>query len=421
MYYYLMYKQCKPDKYKMRLIFSFAMMFLCSLANAQESRMITVNVSSQTDKQDEPVVIDLKKYGEVKSAVVRDKNTEIPCQLDDIDGDEIYDELCFVTDVKKKETKKINVTLFYDGQPRQYEARTFAEMLMRNPKVKEKNKHDLFVSSISMDGSKNTYNVLHHHGVAFESELVAMRIYYDHRQTLDLYGKKQKRLELEATQFYTQPDQAEQGYGDDVFWCGQSFGLGAIRGYDGEKQVMLTDVKWREQRVIASGPVRAVVEVKDRQWKPIPTAEPITMTVRYTIYAGHRDVVCDVKFSKNVHDYLFTTGITNVKCSTEFSDSKGLRGCWGSDYAVGGKDTLTHKKETVGLGIFIPQKYIINEEKANSDNYPFVVATDSDNMRYYLTYTSDNETFGYHNQKDWFSYLKAWRDNLESTTAISVE
>jgi len=65
-----------------------------------------VNVSSQTDKQDEPVVIDLKKYGEVKSAVVRDKNTEIPCQLDDIDGDEIYDELCFVTDVKRKRQKR---------------------------------------------------------------------------------------------------------------------------------------------------------------------------------------------------------------------------------------------------------------------------------------------------------------------------
>ena len=43
-----------------------------------------------------------------------------------------------------------------------------------------------------------------------------MRIYMDKRQTIDLYGKFHKGLELEQTQFYTSKEQKAQGYGADV-------------------------------------------------------------------------------------------------------------------------------------------------------------------------------------------------------------
>jgi len=385
---------------------------LVSSVYAKQLTDIIVSNPSKSPKINEPVVISLKEYGDVRSALVTFDGQEIPCQLDDLNQDDVFDELCFLADLKGKETKKYEVRLFDEGEPRPYPARVFAEMLIRNDKVKEKNKHNNFIESITARGDcANSYNIQHHHGVDFESELNGIRIYFDKRQTLDLYGKFQKRLELEATQFYTQPDQKAEGYGDDVLWVGNTFGLGAFRGWDGKEPTMIDPVRSRTQRIISYGPLRTIVELVDRGWKPDADKPAFNMTVRYTQYAGHRDTDVDVFFSKNVADRLFSTGIINVKGSEEFSDKKGLRACWGTDWPS--SDTINWKRETVGLGVCIPMKYVKSEEPANKDNYAFVIGTDNSHLSYKVIYCSDNETFGYHSAKEWFEFLKEWKKEME--------
>ena len=389
----------------MKRFISIALMALSSAAFAQQTITVSVSNPSTTARTDEPVVINLAPYGNVCSALITAEGQEIPCQLDDLDQNDTYDELCFLTDLKGKETKKYEIQLFTEGEPRPYPARVFAEMLIRNDKVKEKNRHNNFIESITARGDcANSYNIQHHHGVDFESELNGIRIYFDKRQTLDLYGKFQKRLELEATQFYTQPDQKAEGYGDDVLWVGNTFGLGAFRGWDGKEPTMIDPVRSRTQRIISYGPLRTIVELFDRGW------QGINMTIRYTQYGGHRDTDVDVFFNKDVSDRLFSTGIINVKGSEEFSDKQGLRACWGTDWPA--SDTINWKRETVGLGICIPVKYVRSEEVANKDNYAFVVGTDSNHLSYKVIYCSDNETFGYHSAKEWFEFLQEWKKEV---------
>ena len=377
---------------------------------AQETITVSVSNPSKQERTDQPVVIALKEYGDVRSALVTTDGKEIACQLDDLDQDEEYDELCFLANLKGKEQRQYSVTLYREGEPRPYPARVYAEMLMRNDKVKEKNRHDNFIESITARGDcANPYNLQHHHGVDFESELNGIRIYFDKRQTLDLYGKFKKRLELQETQFYTSDEQKEQGYGDDVLWVGNTFGLGAFRGWDGKEPTMIDPVRSRTQRIISYGPLRTIVEIIDRGWQ-LPTA-PVNMTIRYTQYAGHRDTDVDVFFNKDVSSQLFSTGIINVKGSEEYSDHQGLRACWGTDYPS--TDTVKWKRETVGLGIWIPKKYIASEEPANKDNYAFVVKTDNRHLSYKVTYTSANEEFGYHTAQAWFDYLRTWRKEVD--------
>lgn len=402
----------------------FTLALLASMAaDAQQTFTINVKNPSKTERTDQPVVISLEKYGEVRSALVTVNGQEIPCQLDDIDLNEQFDELCFLADLKGKEEKTYTVTLYTEGEPRPYPARVYAEMVMRNDKVKEKNKHNNFVSSITVRGDcANSYNLLHHHGVDFESELNGIRIYFDPRQTIDLYGKFQKRLELQATQFYTQADQKKEGYGDDVLWVGNTFGLGAFRGWNGQAPTMIEPVKNRTQRVISYGPLRTIVEVIDQGWEApaskFTNPSTLNMTLRYTQYAGHRDTDVDVYFNRDVNDYRFSTGIINVKGSEEFSDKKGLRACWGTDFPS--TDTVKWSRETVGLGILIPQQHIVSEEPANTDNYAFVVATDSKHLAYKIVYCSDNETFGYHSAQEWFDWLKLWRKEVEEPIVVTV-
>jgi len=378
---------------------------------AQQTVSVTVINPTKTDRSDEPVVVSLAEYGDIRSAEVICDGKEIPYQLDDLNQDETFDELCFLADLKGREKKNYTVKLFKEGEPRKFTARVFAEMLVRNDKVKEKNKHNNFIESITARGDcAYSYNIQHHHGVDFESELNGIRIYFDKRQTLDLYGKFKKGLELEATQFYTTKEQKAQGYGDDVLWVGNTFGLGAFRGWNGKEPTMIDPVRSRTQRIISYGPLRTIVEVFDRGWKAAEGKPAINMTIRYTQYAGHRDTDVDVFFNKPVNDYLFSTGVINVKGSKEFSDKKGLRACWGTDWPSG--DTINFKRETVGLGICIPMKYIKSEEPANKDNYAFVVGTDDTHLQYRVIYCSANENFGYHSAAEWFDFLRKWKKDV---------
>ena len=249
---------------------------------AQKLVEVTVKNPSGEARQDVPVVMDLKSWGDVRKAVVKVDGKEIPSQLDDLDRDCVNDELCFLVNLGKKEKKTYCVSLYEEGEQAQYTARTFAELCLpsRNKKL-AKNQQDIYLKSIAFDKrTKDPYHYVHSHGICFESDLVAMRVYFDHRQTIDLYGKINPGLVIEKTQFYPSEEQIAAGSGDDCLWVGNTYGLGALRGWDGQNQVLLNDLKYQEQRVISEGPLRAIVELDDRGWTPAPGSKPVNATIR---------------------------------------------------------------------------------------------------------------------------------------------
>lgn len=388
-------------------------------ATISAQQVINLTLSSKVTHPNAPIVMKLADYGVVKSALVTIDGVEVPCQLDDLNKDGRMDELSFVADVTKNNNTKATITLSDNGKPREYKPMTYAEIVLRSG-AKEKNKQNIYLSAITIDKQTvKPYNVLHHHGVAFENEMIAMRIYMDHRQTIDLYGKFHKGLELKETQFYTSKEQKAQGYGDDVLWVGNSFGLGALRGWNGSEPTMLDDVQHRTHRILAQGPVRTIVEVEDMAWTISPGTEPVNMTLRYTLYTGHRDFDVDVAFNRDMSNQQFSTGIINVKNSIDLSDRDGMRGCWGTDWPS--TDTINWKRETVGLGIYIPKVYRVREMPADKDNYCTVLKPVGNTIHYNLTYTSANEEFGYHSAKEWNSYLKEWKKRKENPVVVRQE
>lgn len=402
---------------------------------------VTVVNPLKMEREDVPVVIRLdemlslkgqanggkkKDIDEIRSALVKnERGEEVACQLDDLDRDERFDELCFLTTMKGHEKQKFIVTMSDEGEPRSYEPRVYCEMLMRNDKVKEKNRHNNYIESITARGDcANSYNLQHHHGVAFESELNGIRIYFDKRQTLDLYGKFNHRLELKETQFYTQKDQKAQGYGDDVLWVGQTFGLGAFRGWDGTASTMIDPVKSRTQRIVSYGPLRTIVDIEDRGWKAEVEKPAVTMTLRYIQYGGHRDTDVEVMFVSDVSDYRFSTGIINVKGSEELTDHKGLRACWGTDWPS--TDTVKWNRETVGLAIALSPENIEREipgvktEKQGLD-YTYVVKVGGRKMSYKVAYCSANEEKGPKTAQEWFEWAKQWKKEVERPAEVVVK
>lgn len=388
---------------------------------AEKQFTVVVKNPSAEAKEDAPVVVRLTKDNAWQSAIVTLDGKEIPSQLDDLDQDGWMDELAFTTNIGKKETQRFSVTLKDEEPSTVYPNRTFAEIVLRNPKVKDKNKHNYYVQELSLNKEcYDPYHLPHHHGVAFENELIAMRIYFDERQTIDLYGKYNKGLELKETQFYTTKEQKAKGYGDDILWVGNTFGFGALRGFSNGKPAMLSDVNNRDQRIISFGPVRTIVEVEDRGWKPQGCNKRMNLTIRYTLWAGHRDMEVDVHLSHPANGVGFSTGLINMKNSQEFTDHKGLRGMWGSDWPTGKADSVNWKIETIGMGIYIPDSIRLKELPADKDNYGFQIGTEGQDMHYMLTYSSDDESYGYHNAKDWFNFLKEWRKELDRPVTVTI-
>ena len=388
---------------------------------AEKQFTVVVKNPSAEAKEDAPVVVRLTKDNAWQSAIVTLDGKEIPSQLDDLDQDGWMDELAFTTNIGKKETQRFSVTLKDEEPSTVYPNRTFAEIVLRNPKVKDKNKHNYYVQELSLNKEcYDPYHLPHHHGVAFENELIAMRIYFDERQTIDLYGKYNKGLELKETQFYTTKEQKAKGYGDDILWVGNTFGFGALRSFSNGKPAMLSDVNNRDQRIISFGPVRTIVEVEDRGWKPQGCNKRMNLTIRYTLWAGHRDMEVDVHLSHPANGVGFSTGLINMKNSQEFTDHKGLRGMWGSDWPTGKADSVNWKIETIGMGIYIPDSIRLKELPADKDNYGFQIGTEGQDMHYMLTYSSDDESYGYHNAKDWFNFLKEWRKELDRPVTVTI-
>ena len=390
---------------------------LSASAQGQEKKIeVIVENPWNAEKVDEPVVIDLSSLGAgftVKSATVFDGTNEIPSQLDDMNGDTRADELAFVITLPASGKKTLNVTLSSLKSDKTYPARVYAEMLFRTSK---KNKYAKGYA-IYADGASDTYNVQHHHGAAFESELVAYRIYFNEKQTTDLYGKFHKGLELEESQFYPTGEQLKRGFGDDVIKVNSSCGAGTLRGWDGTQSTLIKPVAVRGQRILASGPVRTIVDAEVKGWQY--QNKELNMINRYTLYAGHRDAQVDVLFDAPLDKEVFCTGVQNITGHADmFSDHNGLVASWGTDWPV--NDTVKYKKETVGLATYIPKKYVV-KETSDKENFLYTIsAPGKSSFRYYTSFTSCKETFGYPDKEKWFAYVQEWKKALEQPVKITV-
>lgn len=402
-----------------------AALLMCgvTVTNA-ETKTIKVKLTNPLNvkRSDVPVVVSLRDVQfNVVDAVVKDGDREVSSQIDDLDRNLRNDELAFVIDMEAKGKKTLTVELYSDKQTeRNYPRRTYGDMIVRDFKTKKKNKFPGYIHSLSAPEGVDVFHLLHHHGADFESELVAYRVYFDERQTYDLYGKYNKQLELQTSQFYPDDEQLSAGYGDDVLWAGQTVGLGALRGWDGQKPTMVSPVKSRGQRMVASGPVRTIVELTDEGWQL--GGQTFNIRQNVIIYAGHRDCEVQVYQDAPVKEVQFATGVINLN-GKMYSDHKGLVGDWGGNWPNGAKDSIAGKpKIVVGLAVNVPEKYVISEPANQKDQFLYTLGMKgSDRLTYNMAFTCDKETFGFKDAKEWFAWMKQWKKELDNPVKVTVE
>lgn len=389
----------------MKRIAIFALIIVTSLQIS--AAVIKIKVSNPNPKNiiAAPVVIKLQNYPKIhptlrSNLAVYQNGKQISSQLDDLNGDLIPDELVFLLDIKAGETKKISLKTISDKKRKSFPTEVYTDLI-----VIEKDGSHSFVKEVS--STKNDmYNALHHHGVAFESALMAYRIYFDNKSTIDIYGKKKQQLEIEKSGWYPSNEQLKAGFGDDILLVSDWVGVGTVKGWNGKKATHIDKFDKRTQRIVSSGNLRAIVETEVKGWEY--EGKKTDLKVRYIIYARHRDAICEVSASNDIK--TLATGVQKIG-KGDLLKSNRLTGSWGTHFPQ--PDTLKYARETVGLGVYVPEKYEAKNTVAGADNLVLMPYKKGETLQFHITAAwAKEEQNPFKNSTDFFAYLKEWSENL---------
>lgn len=397
-------------------------LFLCALCAALYSGLcaqtLTVTVKNPADyaRSNYPVTLSLADYPQTRSAVVCEHVLvgNRPELIQEIPSQVSSGEVIFVADVPAGGERTYTVELNTKEAQQQYPERVHAHLKLwdnkhRYPRINEiEFKGD--VPSLAM------YDAIYGHGAMWESEYVGFRVYMDHRQSIDLYGKQYPQMELDSINFYATRQDLGNGFGEDILWAGQSVGAGSFRGWRDEAPVYVDSVLSRKQRVVEEGPVRTIVEVVDRDWQI--NGRTLQMVQRYTMYAGHRDVQVDVWLEGAAERQTFCTGAQKLEYqNVGFLEKDGLVGSWGLNIPDKNNSDLV---EGVGIGVCVDKA---NLRKVQEDdlNYLCLLRQREGHIRYHLAVAAlMQKEGGFHSGREWFQWLHQWQRELQTPCIVSV-
>ena len=225
---------------------------LMSAGVAQEKKatLSVTNISSISRRQ-EPVVVPWKLvqlalpgHAEQSVLVADEQGRFMMTQIDDLDADGVPDELVFVTDMKPQQVREF--------------------LLMPGP-------------------AQSTYRF---DGIGWESEVTGYRVYLDERNAVDIQGKRIPGLYWNYIGASSVDYQADAVWGMDVLHVGPALGVGGFAFWSSDSVVKPLVLDRRRARVIARGPVRAVVRIDYEGWQV--GNDRLNVVSHFTIYAGER-------------------------------------------------------------------------------------------------------------------------------------
>ncbi|MBI3112229.1 MAG: DUF4861 domain-containing protein [Ignavibacteriales bacterium] len=258
-----------------------------SILSAQELRFSVENPSSVA-RPHEPVVIPweevAKKLPGVSPATVqvwKEEGGDVPVQVDDLDLDGSPDELTFASDFSPHQRRVFTLRL-HRGETKS------GTGSFRTDAGNWKRSGGAFQSIDDDDGPgfKRAQSGYRFDGVGWESELVGYRIYLDERNAVDIQGKRKPGLYWNMIGSSGVDYQQDADWGMDVLHVGPALGVGGIGFWTGDSVLKPVSLDRRRCRIIARGPVRAVVRVDYSGWAL--GTEKVDVTSLFFIYAGDR-------------------------------------------------------------------------------------------------------------------------------------
>lgn len=395
---------------------------------------ITLTNSSEIELHNKAISVERSQLneipeGEIFPLLVSSKGETIPAQLDDLDGDQTWDELFFVADIAANAESKY--TLKWVNVKPDFPVRTsvrFGKRLSEEIPVKPAISEELTARQIPWTLGFQRYQT---DGPTWENDKVGFRHYLDGRNAKDLFGKKTSAISpenvgLDENGATVDNYHVMEDWGRDILSVGNSVGIGGFGLKDGDALMRLgiiagdtvSNVEKTNFRVVTEGPVRSALNYQYSNWKPGDRS--YTVEENTTIWPGMYGYQNSVKFSGLQGDEELVVGVVNINTTEPLEEIEG-----NDKYVVlFTHDKQTYKKEWwLGLALIVPRNSYLGFMEAPSKGQlsnTFLAKFNIDNdkpLKYFAVACWELSDEGFANKEYFQNYVK----NLASQLAAQVQ
>ncbi len=285
---------------------------------------IILQVANPSDQQRDDATLLLSKGeisnwidipGETLPLLLDDKDTPLPCQADDVDGDGVWDELFAPLSLAPKEQKKLSLRFVDPAEYPEFETRTNIRLGdASKPGYPDLSSGNRLEGISYYNYAGNTDSHFQMEGVAWENDQVGFRNYMDQRNGMDIFGKLTHEMVLDSVGIKNKESyHNEAAWGMDVLKVGTSLGAGAIGYMYNDSIYRVGDNGSGNCQTVFEGSQRSRFNLSFSNWKVDGSAIDVLQHV--DISAGKHYYQSQVSYSGNDSDLDLVAGIVNMKSS----------------------------------------------------------------------------------------------------------
>lgn len=360
------------------IVFIFFLIISCDA----QTRTFSIQNSLPIKRNDELIVLKktiIEKYvGKIADDfqyVISFNKKEIYLQTVDVNNDSVWDEIVFLSSFKPNEKKTFAITKIIN----QKFIKEDTTQPLAHVRMKPKNADDTFGESITSatmpyqnapnDFSKKPLPPYLTEGPAWENDKVAFRLYFDTRNTIDIYGKRITGMVMDTVGDNTKSSYHNlAAWGMDILHVVKSLGAGSLGIETTDENGKDTLIRLGGENIIketyqelANGPLFAAFEM-NYIWKI--NNEPVTIKQQISIWCGQYFYNSKVTIEGAPPNAKLLTGIADFYENSvdSFRDDKAA--------VLLSYGKQSENKDELGLAVMLPQSSFVNfseAKKINSD------------------------------------------------------
>ncbi len=413
----LLFSQCQIDSGKTKII----------LTNSSSIELTDKAISIQRSQ-----LVKIPE-GKVFPLIVSSNGDTIPAQLDDMDGDEIWDELFFVADLPANGKAKFILDWSYIEPD--FRVRTsvrFGKRMSADIPVKPALSEVLTARQIPWTLGFQRYQT---DGPTWENDKVGFRHYLDGRNAKDVFGKKIPAISPEEVGLDEKGAPVDnyhvmEDWGRDILSVGNSVGIGGYGLLTGDKLLRLgiiagdtvNNVEKTSFKIVTEGPVRSVLNYQYSNWKSGNREYEVVENT--SIWPGMYGYQNSVKFTGLEGDENLVVGLVNINTEMPLSAYNG-----NDKYVV----LYTHDKQTyekewwLGLALIVPRdSYLgfMEAPKTGQLSNTFLAKLKIENdkpLKYYAVACWELSDKGFKDPDYFKEYIKNLTDQLAAEVEVFVQ
>jgi hypothetical protein len=247
-------------------------------------------------------------------------------------------------------------------------------------------------------------------GPGWESDRIGHRVYMDDRNGIDIFGKKLPEMILQDIDYTNEDYSTMSAWGMDILHNGDAMGVGSVGTWESEAPVKLSNLQTLSVRILASGPVYALLRMSYGGWQTASGTYDVTADISIT--AGSRVTRKIVTIDGNIDNLCAGMPKHDQGAVVPPPTTTG----W-THLATYGNQSLV--PDALGIAVLYRTTDQI-QLVADSLNRLVVLSPTGGSLTYYFLGAWTQEGGGIANQQQFSTFLEATLRELDSPVAVTI-